>query len=142
MIIETTAVISAIISITQNHQLQEVAKNIGQKVAPLLISQAQRNEDIIKILKQLKLDPIQPPKDFDGVYAYTLVEYGVYKPEPILELFREHEIKKAFLDAYKANNPKSFLKIVEETFTSQETNINITPEVEMKTKTKSDFKMS
>lgn len=61
--------------------------------ATLVINQAQRNETVIKILKDLKLDPVQPPKSVDGVYAYTLVEYGVYKPELILKLFRERDKK-------------------------------------------------
>jgi len=34
-------------------------------------------------------NPTQIPDDFDGVYAYTLVRYGVFKPEAILNLFRE-----------------------------------------------------
>lgn len=51
----------------------------------LVIDKFQRNETVIGILKQFNLDPAHPPDDFDGVYAYTLVEYGVYKPEPILD---------------------------------------------------------
>ncbi|MDF5730331.1 MAG: NACHT domain-containing protein [Rhizonema sp. PD38] len=80
--------------------------------ATLIINQAQRNETVIKILKELKLDPVQPPKSVDGVYAYTLVEYGVYKPEPILKLFREKEIKSVFWQAYASNNPLLLLKEV------------------------------
>ncbi|WP_337906996.1 NACHT domain-containing protein [Iningainema tapete] len=105
--------------------------------ATLVINQAQRNETVIKILKDLKLDPVQPPKDVDGVYAYALVEYGVYKPEPILKLFREKEIKNAFWQAYSSNNPLGFLKEVE-TFTDWNTlgddiraaGIDIHPELE------------
>jgi hypothetical protein len=43
----------------------------------------------------------------------TLVEYGVFKPEPILKLFREKEIKNAFWQAYSSNTPLGFLKEVE-----------------------------
>ena len=40
----------------------------------------QRNETVIKLLQKFNLDPEHPPADFSGVYAYTLVEYGVGKP--------------------------------------------------------------
>jgi NACHT domain len=87
-------------------------KSLASPAAPIIINQAQRNENIIKILKQLKLDPIQPPKDVDGVYAYSLVKYGVFKPEPILNLFREKEIRNAFWAAYTSQNPLGFLETV------------------------------
>ncbi len=88
-------------------------KPFAKPAATLVINQAQRNETVIQVLKSLKLDPTQPPKDIDGVYAYALVEYGVYKPEPILKLFREKEIKNAFWQAYTSKNSLGFLKEVE-----------------------------
>lgn len=90
-----------------------IIKTIAPKTATLLITQAQRHEAVIKILKQLKFDPTQPPKDVDGVYNYALVEYGVYKSELMLKLFREKELKNAFWQAYVNNNPVGFLKKVE-----------------------------
>jgi hypothetical protein len=88
--------------------IKPFAGSVGKQV----INQAQRNETVIQVLKSLKLDPTQPPKDVDGVYAYALVEYGVYKPEPILKLFREKEIKNAFWQAYTSRNPLGFLNEV------------------------------
>ncbi len=85
----------------------------ARPAASLAMNQAQRNEAVIKILKDLGFDPLQPPKDVDGVYAYTLVEYGVGKPETILNLWREKEIKKAFWDAYTSKTPLGFLRKVE-----------------------------
>ncbi|NEO53841.1 MAG: NACHT domain protein [Okeania sp. SIO3B5] len=79
-----------------------------------MLNAAQRNEIVVKTLKQLKFDPTQPPKDVDGVYVYALVEYGVGKDEPILKLFREKEIKNAFWSAYSANSPISFWNKVDE----------------------------
>ncbi|MFS0516485.1 NACHT domain protein [Nostoc sp. UIC 10607] len=80
--------------------------NAIKAVAPATVSfgmqQAQRNEYIIKILKRLNLDSIQPPKDFEGVYVYALVEYGVFKDDYILNFFRNKEIKKAFVKAFAA----------------------------------------
>ncbi|MEW6496405.1 MAG: ATP-binding protein [Cyanobacteriota bacterium] len=84
--------------------------SIAKPAASFALQQAQRNELVVKILKEVNLDPVQPPKDLDGVYVYALVEYGVGKPEPILKLWREKEIKKAFWDAYNFNCPLAFLK--------------------------------
>lgn len=84
-----------------------------KKAAPfatrLAIDKFQRNEKVIELLKQFNLDPAHPPDDFDGVYAYTLVEYGVYKPQPILNFFREKDVKSAFWKAY-TSDPSNFLK--------------------------------
>ncbi|MEH1816829.1 MAG: AAA family ATPase [Nostoc sp.] len=78
--------------------------NAIKAVAPATVSfgiqQAQRNEYIIKILKNLNLDSIQSPKDFEGVYVYALVEYGVFKADYLLNFFRNKEIKKAFVNAF------------------------------------------
>jgi predicted NACHT family NTPase len=73
----------------------------------------QRNETVIKLLKQFHLDPEHPPEDFSGVYAYALVEYGVGKPKPLLKLFQQEEIKKAFRQAFDHNNPSILLSEVD-----------------------------
>ncbi|MEH1921337.1 NACHT domain protein [Nostoc sp.] len=78
-------------------------KAVAPATVSLAIQQAQRNEYIIKILKSFNLDSIQPPKDFEGVYAYALVEYGVFKSDYILNFFRNKEIKKAFAKAFAEN---------------------------------------
>ncbi|MEO1560851.1 MAG: hypothetical protein AAFS12_14915, partial [Cyanobacteria bacterium J06632_19] len=73
----------------------------------------QRNERIIQILKQHKLDPENPPDDFAAIYVYALVEYGLGKPKPLLKLFRQEEIKIAFRKALDANNPTILLSSVD-----------------------------
>ncbi len=75
-------------------------KAISGIAQPVIKEKVQRNETVIKLLKQFKIDSEHPPGDFSGVYAYTLVEYGVGKPQPILELFRQQEIKAAFRKAF------------------------------------------
>ncbi|BAY47348.1 hypothetical protein SAMD00079811_49660 [Scytonema sp. HK-05] len=83
-------------------------KTIAPAAASPIINQAQRNETVIKVLQYLNLDPAQPPKDVNAVYAYALVEYGVDKPEPILTFFREKEVKRAFWKAFN-ENPSAFV---------------------------------
>ncbi|WP_442949600.1 NACHT domain-containing protein [Nostoc sp.] len=80
---------------------------------PLIKEKIQRNETVIKLLQQFKLDPEHPPADFSGVYAYALVEYGVGKPKPLLELFRQEAIKQAFRKAFDHNNPSILLSEVD-----------------------------
>ncbi len=62
---------------------------------------AKRREAVIRALKKLGLQPDAPPSDFDGVYAYTLVEYGVGKPKPILDFFRHEFIRDAFRQSFE-----------------------------------------
>ena len=69
-----------------------------------------RSEKAVKILKKFNFKPDEPPADFDGVYVYTLIEYGVAKPKLILELFRKPEIKAAFQEAFEQNNPNLLLE--------------------------------
>lgn len=78
------------------------------QASQLIIKQAQKNEAVITILQELGLNPIQIPDDVDTVYGYTLVKYGVFKPEAILNLFREKVIKGYFWDAYSNNDPVKF----------------------------------
>ncbi len=63
-----------------------------------------RRETIIKLLKRFDIDPENPPSDFEGIYAYTLVEYGVYKPEPVLNFFRNEFVREAFKKSFYENN--------------------------------------
>jgi NACHT domain len=80
------------------------------QASQLIIKQAQKNEAVIKVLQELKLNPTQIIDDLDTVYGYTLVKYGVFKPEAILNLFREKVIKDYFWDAYSNNAPFQFVE--------------------------------
>lgn len=91
----------------------ELAKLIDLIVgfaSPVVQSKLQRSELVIKLLKQLNLDPDHPPADFTAVYQYTLVEYGIGKPKPVLEMFRQAEIQAIFRKALDQNNPSLLLK--------------------------------
>lgn len=70
----------------------------------------QRNELVIRILKQVGLDPEHPPADFEGVYNYALVEYGVGKPQVCLEIFRAREVRSALRQAFDQNSGQAWLE--------------------------------
>lgn len=92
---------------------EQVINAIIALANPLIKEKIQRNQTVIKLLQQFNLDPEHPPADFSGVYAYTLVEYGVGKPKPFLELFRQEAIKQAFCKAFDHNNPSILLSEVD-----------------------------
>ena len=73
--------------------------------SPVVQDKLQRNELVIKLLKRLNLDPDHPPADFTAVYQYTLVEYGIGKPKPVLDVFRQAEIQAIFRKALDQNHP-------------------------------------
>jgi hypothetical protein len=84
---------------------------------PQVIKQAQNQTIFIQVLKYLKLDPLQPPNNPDGVYAYALVEYafdkkGNVKPKPILKFWGEKEVKSKFWQAFNAD-PLDFISDAE-----------------------------
>ncbi|WP_051470196.1 DUF4384 domain-containing protein [Fischerella sp. PCC 9605] len=85
----------------------------GAATSPIK-NKLERSEIIIKALKKLGFEPEHPPADFTGVYQYALVEYGVDKPEPILQLFRQKEIVQAFRQAFEQNERSSLPKPVED----------------------------
>ncbi|GAA6615896.1 NACHT domain-containing protein [Scytonema sp. NUACC26] len=93
--------------------LDAIINAISGIANPLIKDKLQRNETVIKLLKQFNLAPEHPPADFSGVYAYALVEYGVGKPKPFLELFRHEQIKQAFRNALHHNNPSILLAEVD-----------------------------
>ena len=77
---ELTKIISAIVGVAANP----------------IKNKLERNTQVIKLLKGLGFEPDHPPADFVGVYAYSLVEYGFDKPQPVLDLFQQDQIRKAF----------------------------------------------
>jgi hypothetical protein len=110
MIIEFSAVVSQII---------EYAPQARQ----LIITQAQKNETVIKVLQKLNLNPTQIPDEVDIVYAYTLVEYGVYKHEAILKLLQQKTVKDDFWRAYSNNSPFEFVTSIRN-FLSENIDLN------------------
>jgi len=82
-------------------ELSTVIGTIARMAAPAAAQKLNRIETTIRIRKELGM-PGKPPGDsFDAIYAHTLVEYGVDKPEPILNFFRYKFIRDAFYQAFK-----------------------------------------
>ncbi|WP_414545184.1 DUF4384 domain-containing protein [Nostoc sp. CCY0012] len=92
----------------------ELIKAIAGIAIPTVKNKFQRNEAVIKLLKQFNLEPDHPPSYFSGVYAYTLVEYGIGKPKPFLQLFQEEAITRAFRNAFDHNNLLNLLSEVDD----------------------------
>jgi len=90
--------------------LTKVIETIISLAIPVIKDKLQRNEHVIKVLKKFNLDPDHPPVDFTGIYAYTLVEFGIGKPKLVLDMFREDEIQKLFRKAFDEDNPISWFK--------------------------------
>ena len=84
--------------------LDQIINAIKAIATPVIKNKLERNNHVIKLLKQFNLDPDHPPADFSCVYAYALVQYGVGQPKEILELFRQEEIKNAFRKAFEQSN--------------------------------------
>jgi tetratricopeptide (TPR) repeat protein len=63
-----------------------------------------RQEAVIRARKKLKM-PGEPERDnFASLYRHTLVEWGVFKPEPVLDFFRNDGIYTAFEAAYQTGD--------------------------------------
>ena len=85
--------------------LEMVISAIVKMVVEGVWDKTRRREMVIRVLRKVGLDPDVPPADFDGVYAYTLVEYGIDKPRPVLDFFRHDLIKKAFEQSFDKRDP-------------------------------------
>jgi predicted NACHT family NTPase len=92
----------------------KIIETVAGIASPIVKDNVQRNQVVIKLLKQFNLEPDHPPADFRGVYAYALVEYGIAKPKPFLQLFEQETIKRAFRKAFDHNNPSILLSEIDD----------------------------
>ncbi|GHF07946.1 NACHT domain-containing protein [Streptomyces griseoluteus] len=76
----------------------------GKVAAKPAADAALRKELIVKALKKLHLDPHVPPQDFDTLYAYTLIEYGVGCSVSVPALFRDEYVIEAFRRSFEAGD--------------------------------------
>ena len=59
-----------------------------------------RDESIARILRRLKLSEGPDPREFESVYVWALIEWGIGKPERVLDFFRDERIRAAFREAF------------------------------------------
>jgi len=69
------------------------------------VEKAKRTEAVIKLLQRFKIDPDNPPTDFKSIYIYTLIEYGVGRPAPIVNFFRNEYVQEAFRESFYKKDP-------------------------------------
>jgi tetratricopeptide (TPR) repeat protein len=79
-----------------------------------LAKRISRSERIQRAFRQLGLTPDPPPADFDAIYVHALVEYGWNKPEPVLNLWRNEQIREAFRRSFHRNDPVILTEEVEQ----------------------------
>ncbi len=86
-------------------ELSMVTSVIVKMGAQGVIEKWSREETVIKALKKLKIDREPKPDDFGHIYRFALVEWGIFKPQPIIEFFREEAIEKAFRRSFYDRDP-------------------------------------
>lgn len=72
--------------------------------AEIAREKTERREAVLELLRRFGLDPSNPPVDFDGIYVYTLVEYGVFRPEAVLNFFHKESVREAFRESFFKND--------------------------------------
>lgn len=87
-----------------------VVKAIASMAISPVKNQLERNEKVIQLRKILNLPPDHPPADFTAVYQYALVDYGVDKPQSLLEIFRQKEIIQAFRQTFEQKDNSILLE--------------------------------
>jgi hypothetical protein len=81
--------------------LEVLASFAGDKAKEKL----SRTEAVVRALDAVGFKPDKPPADFDGVYVYSLIQYGAGRPAQALQLFRQPEIRSAFRSSFEKNDP-------------------------------------
>ncbi len=84
---------------------KKAVEEILKKSAGKTWKSATRNDKVLKVLGALGLKSGTPDQNFKSVYAHTLVEYGIEKPQSVLNFFRHEDIRKAFQKAFEKNQP-------------------------------------
>lgn len=68
------------------------------------LKRGQQNEAIIKVKDKLGLRGAPEP-EFNSVYIHTLINYGVGRPQPVLEFFQLKNVRNTFEQAFNSRNP-------------------------------------
>ena len=74
-----------------------------------LKAKLKREEAVIRTLRTLGIG-IEAEDNFDSIYIHTLVNYGIFKPESILNFFRNEYIREAFRQFSYSGDPSILTK--------------------------------
>src|SRR5262245_16530536 len=85
--------------------LSKALEVVATAAAEMVKEKLSRTEFVVRLVESVGLKPAKPPMDFDGVYVYSLVQYGAGRPLQALQLFRESEIRDAFRRSFDQNDP-------------------------------------
>lgn len=91
--------------------IDDVIGALVEEAVGKALEKLDQSETRLRLLNKFGLKQDVPPNDFDGVYVYTLIEYGVGKPKVILQLLKETEIKQEFQQAFSQNKNFNFQKL-------------------------------
>ncbi|MFD4676969.1 pentapeptide repeat-containing protein [Lentzea sp. NPDC058450] len=90
------------------------AKALAVAATKPILDRVKRQEKVVALLKKIKLDQKIPPRDFEGIYVYTLIEYCYGRPEPIIKFFRLEHIREAFRESFESGDPRHLDREAEE----------------------------
>ncbi|UZS00220.1 tetratricopeptide repeat protein [Chondrinema litorale] len=80
-------------------EYSKIILSMSNMVINLAKNEAERNHKVISVLK--KYDIIKLKKDFESIYAHTLVEYGMDKyPKELVRLFSLEDVMEVLKDEY------------------------------------------
>jgi uncharacterized protein YjbI with pentapeptide repeats len=94
--------------------LELAAKALVGVAARPALDRIRRQEKVIALLKKFNLAQKTPPRDFEGIYTYTLIEYCYGKPESIISFFRLEHIREAFRESFETGDPRHLDREAEE----------------------------
>lgn len=72
-----------------------VIKELVRLGAKPATERARRTPAVLRVLKKFHLDPANPPRDFEGVYCFAVVDAFWGAPEPVVRFFEHDNIKEA-----------------------------------------------
>ncbi|MCA9995346.1 MAG: SUMF1/EgtB/PvdO family nonheme iron enzyme [Anaerolineales bacterium] len=70
---------------------------------------AKRTETVIKILKRFGISHEPERDDFEGMYRFALVEWGVFKPAAVVSFFRDQTVQDTFANGFRKNEFSGWL---------------------------------
>ena len=85
-------------------EFDDVAAVIASASTDISVQLVSRRKATVDLLRRFKLNPGKPPADFNGIYIYSLVEYGVFKPRPVLDLMCNPLVNRVFRQSYNGDN--------------------------------------